>query len=97
MWSILRERSDRTVEKTFGNKSFLYKYITILLTLFLLGVLSLFERVLLATVQYRHGPGSQLGDGIGLLIADGVKLYGKHGVDNRSAKSGYIWTAAMFC
>jgi NADH:ubiquinone oxidoreductase subunit H len=51
--------------------------LSILIALLTLGVLSLLERVLLSTIQYRHGPGSQTADGLALLLADGTKLYSK--------------------
>lgn len=56
---------------------------TILLTLLTLGFFSLLERVLLSTVQHRHGPGSQTADGLALLVADGIKLYSKWGTSDR--------------
>lgn len=69
---------------------------SLLLALLALGLLSLLERVLLSTVQYRHGPGSQTADGLALLLADGTKLYSKWGTTDRIHTWYLLLTGAIF-
>jgi NADH:ubiquinone oxidoreductase subunit H len=62
----------------------------------MLGVLSLLERVLLASVQFRHGPGSAIGNGLSLLLADGCKLYAKQGGHDRLVLAPVFVSALAF-
>lgn len=67
-----------------------------MIALLMLGVLSLLERVLLASVQYRHGPGSSIGNGLSLLLADGCKLYAKQGSHDRLVLAPVLVSALAF-
>jgi NADH:ubiquinone oxidoreductase subunit H len=53
----------------------------LILTILMLGILSLLERVLLASVQLRQGPTTPTINGFTLPIADGIKLYSKSSTD----------------
>ena len=50
----------------------------LLLCMLALGMFSLLERVLLATVQYRQGPVAIVGHGSTQAVSDGIKLYSKY-------------------
>jgi NADH:ubiquinone oxidoreductase subunit H len=52
-----------------------------ILMMLTIGVFSLLERILLASVQYRQGPVTAMLHGFTQLIADGVKIYSKYSLD----------------
>jgi hypothetical protein len=59
-------------------------YMILVLTLVSIGVMSLLERIFLATIQHRQGPSSMSLHGFSSLLLDGIKLYSKHGTDIHS-------------
>ena len=68
--------------------------IYLILTILMLGFLSLLERVLLASVQLRQGPSTPAGNGFTLPIADGLKLYSKSSTDFVSSSGSLLWLSA---
>lgn len=55
-----------------------------------IGVFSLLERILLASVQYRQGPVTSMLHGFSQLVADGVKIYSKYSLDALSWSVGLM-------
>jgi NADH-quinone oxidoreductase subunit H len=62
----------------------------------MIGVFSLLERVLLASIQYRQGPITIMLNGFAQLIADGIKIYSKYSLDVLSWGSGLILLGTSF-
>jgi NADH-quinone oxidoreductase subunit H len=61
------------------------------------GVFSLFERVLLACVQHRHGPSTAVLNGLALVVADGLKLYSKGQLDVILSTIGIVLLGFSLC
>ena len=55
--------------------------ILLVICLLLIGVFSLLERVLLASIQYRQGPMTAMLHGFSQVVADGLKIYSKYSLD----------------
>ena len=55
--------------------------IVAIIILSLSGILSVFERVTLALVHFRHGPLIYGLHGLFLFVCDGIKLYSKYSIE----------------
>ena len=58
-----------------------FNLILLVICLLLIGVFSLLERVLLASIQYRQGPMTAMLHGFSQVVADGLKIYSKYSLD----------------
>ncbi len=68
----------------------------LVIVLLMIGVFSLLERVLLATVQYRQGPMTAMLHGFAQIVADGIKIYSKYSLDVLAWASGLIVLGLSF-